>query len=156
MLGSDMAARIWCHHCLNSSLLSPGCGGNGWAALVASCLSLLFPVQAARQLLDGEVLADIVRLHAAVFATLSPGPSPLYPHAPCTRPPVHAAWADPQDASAQAGEVQQSFVLAYQLGAKLLHSLGSASAAEGRQPLLLMEGAMVDEHALGAHLFRCA
>ncbi len=108
-------------------------------------------LQAARQLLDGEALEDIVRLHAAVFGTLADMLGAAHP----------AVGAQQHLGPAAA---QHSFAMSYELGAELLESLGlrardgggNGGVADEQQgsPALLLQGAAVDDATLNGHLFR--
>eukprot|EP00967_Tisochrysis_lutea_P038462 scaffold46102_cov19-Tisochrysis_lutea.AAC.1 len=169
--------RLTCSACFPHQALHSGLARTSSAVLVplttacqcenqasqANCVESV--VKAARQLLDGEALADIVHLHAAVFSTLSGSPL-LQGSSSSSSSLQHQQHLQPH-------ATQHSFAMSYELGAELLRSIGmkapsgessggaggagfgdgSTGGGKGASAALLFEGAAVDEQTLNGHLF---
>lgn len=102
---------------------------------------------AARQLLDGELLSDIVHMHAAVFNALAARIGG--PEAAAT-----GAAAGGMEVVEGAVPAQATFKLSYQLGTDMLAALGPGCAPLPNLDLQVLLGREVDDATSTGHLYR--
>jgi midasin len=114
------------------------------AAAPAEDVAAHAATSAARQLLDGPILADVVHLHAAVCASLAQQ-SHLPPSSAANNPSAAV------EGDIEPQERRAVFVRTYQLGARLLAAAPALSGQLGGDVV----DSSLDDATLPGHLYRC-